>query len=177
MNWFKSSGPYIVIIISAFWITIFSIIDTILDKDWTNYILASLTLLLILSIILLVMSYLKTFNLPVNYEEFQKTLKGGLYHYKCPECKGYFAIKKSKKNNNKIVKMNCPDCGKIGFIIPRSEKFVEEEIPEKKSIGLNYRCLQCGEGITIWAEGSDLHPKIKVFTCPFCGSDKNLKQI
>ena len=39
------------------------------------------------------------------------------------------AIKKSKSNNKKTVKMTCPDCGVIGVISP-NPAFIEEEIPE-----------------------------------------------
>lgn len=108
-------------------------------------------------------------------EEFEKTLKGGLYHFKCPSCNGIFAVKKSKKNNKKTVKMTCPDCGMIGFIPSHPEK-IEEEIPEKKSLKANFKCISCGESITIWAEGTELHKKINVYTCPFCGIKKPLKR-
>jgi predicted RNA-binding Zn-ribbon protein involved in translation (DUF1610 family) len=110
-------------------------------------------------------------------EEFEKTLHGGLFHFKCPVCYGYFAVKKSKQNNNKLVRMNCPDCGTIGVIPPQSATVVEEEIPEKKSIGINFRCGSCGEGITVWAEGAELHSDLNVYSCPFCGTDQTMERV
>ena len=67
--------------------------------------------------------------------------------------------------------MTCPDCGAIG-VIPPNPIFVEEEIPEKKSLKVNFRCGVCGEGVTIWAEGTDLYKETQVYTCPFCGGRK-----
>ena len=51
------------------------------------------------------------------------------------------------------------------------------EIPEKKSIGINFKCTSCGEGLTIWAEGADLKPGLCLFSCPFCDTEKPLKKI
>ena len=82
-----------------------------------------------------------------------------------------------KMSNKQIVKMNCPDCGIIGVIPAYSTTILEEEIPEKKSIGINFRCLCCGEGITVWSEGAQLHENINVYTCPFCGVEQELKRI
>ena len=106
-------------------------------------------------------------------EEFEKRLEGGLYHFKCPTCKGIFAIKKSKGNNKKPTKMTCPDCGAIG-VISSSPCQIEEVIPEKKSVKANFKCNICGEGITIWAEGTDLYKNVNVYSCPFCGEKKPL---
>ena len=110
-----------------------------------------------------------------NLEEFEKSLRGGLFHFKCPTCKGIFALKKSKSNDEKPIKMTCPDCGAIGIITPKP-KSCEEEIPEKKSIKANFKCATCGEGITVWAEGSDLYNDLCVFSCPFCGKNERLKR-
>jgi len=109
-------------------------------------------------------------------KEFEKSLKGPLFHFKCPKCKGFFAIKKSKSDNKKTIKMTCPDCGIIG-VIPPNPSIVEEEVPEKKSINANFRCNICGEGLTIWAEGTEILDDIKVFTCPFCGKINTMNRI
>ncbi len=127
----------------------------------------------------LILIYIKqnyTKKLIGNIEEFKKTLKGGLNHFKCPNCKGIFAIKRSKNNNKKPIKMTCPDCGILG-IIPSNPLCIEEEIPEKKSLKTNFKCLICGEEITIWAEGTDLYNNTQVFSCPFCGTKKPLKKL
>jgi predicted RNA-binding Zn-ribbon protein involved in translation (DUF1610 family) len=109
-------------------------------------------------------------------EEFEKTLEGGLYHFKCPTCNGYFAIKKSKGDNKQYVKMTCPDCGAIG-VIPPNPATIEEVVPEKKSIKANFKCEVCNEALTVWAEGTDLYKKLQVYTCPYCGKIETMKKV
>lgn len=109
-------------------------------------------------------------------EEFKKSLTGPLFHFKCPICNGIFAIKKSKGDNKKSIKMTCPDCGRIG-VIPPNPVLIEEGIPEKKSLKVNFRCNNCGEGITIWAEGTDLFDNIQVFSCSFCGKTNTMNRL
>ena len=177
MNWIKNKGPFVIIIVLVFWLLFFSLWDVMSDKGWINVILASYLLLLILTVVLIILRSIKTFDATGTLEEFEKTLEGGLFHFKCPVCNGFFAVKKSKHNDEKIVRMNCPDCGTLGFIPPHSTMIMEEEIPEKKSVGINFRCLKCEEGITVWAEGSELHPDLNVHTCPFCGAEQTMKRI
>ncbi len=107
--------------------------------------------------------------------EFEKTLGGKLYHFKCPNCCGIFAIKKSRHNDKKPFRMTCPDCGTVG-LISSSPMYVEEEIPEKKSVNVNLKCDKCGEGVTIWAEGADLNSDVHVYSCPYCGVDEALSK-
>lgn len=176
MRWIKNSGPMIVFALLAFWLMIFSIYDIILAKGWGTVILASYVILIIL---ILTVIYLRTQKEKVTLdvvEEFEKTLKGGLYHFKCPTCSGIFAIKKSKSNDEKTFKMTCPDCGASGYV-PKNPSFVKEEIPEKKSVQANFKCNSCGESLTIWAEGADLYKNMHVYTCPFCGKDSSMKKV
>ena len=135
--------------------------------------ISSYIVLFLILVILLIFFYRTKFTPALSIEEFEKTLKGGLFHFKCQICGGIFAIKKSRANNKKKVKMNCPDCGAMG-IIPENPLCIEEDIPEKKSTKAVFRCKICGEGVTIWAEGSDLYSNTQVFTCPFCGVEKPL---
>ena len=88
--------------------------------------------------------------------------------FKCPSCCGIFAIKKTRGNDKKTFNMTCPDCGIIGHI-PAEPQVIEEEIPEKKSECINFKCKSCGEGVTIWAEGRELYQELDVLSCPFCG--------
>jgi len=173
VEWFKKNSLFILLAILGFWVFVFTIYDLLFDKDWEIYLIASyLMLFLLFFIFFFFMYYKKTVTEP-SIDEFEKTLKGGLYHFKCPVCGGIFAIKKSRGNNKKRVKMNCPDCGAIG-IIPENPVCIEQEIPEKKSIKKNFRCTNCGEGITVWAEGKELYKDVNVYTCPFCGIKKPL---
>jgi len=173
MNWFKGPGPFIILVIMAIFGFIFTFYDIIFEKEWMIIVLSFFGLILVLTIIFIILKYRKKPNTIVTIEEFEKRLEGGLYHFKCPTCKGIFAIKKSKGNNKKPTKMTCPDCGAIG-VISSSPCQIEEVIPEKKSVKANFKCNICGEGITIWAEGTDLYKNVNVYSCPFCGEKKPL---
>lgn len=175
INWIKSSGPFVILLLLGFFSFIFTVYDIIFKKEWMIIILVFLTILLVLTIVLIILGFGKKFSSKINIEEFEKSLKGGLYHYKCQTCNGIFAIKKSKSNNKKPIRMTCPDCGVTG-IIPPIPTFIEEDIPEKKSVKANFRCNNCGEGITIWAEGTDLYQTLNVYSCPFCGNIIPLKR-
>lgn len=175
MRFMKSSWPFIIIIILGLCVLIYSLYDIIYDKEWMIRTFAAYALIFVIIIVLIVYRLQKKEATIVSVEEFEKTLKGGLYHFKCPTCSGIFAIKKSKSNNKKFVKMTCPDCGVIGVISPHPAQ-IEEEIPEKKSIKANFKCHVCGEGITVWAEGTDLYSDMHVYSCPFCGDKEPLKR-
>jgi len=175
MSWIKSTGPFILLILLAFFALIFSFFDVIYEKDWMIIILSFFGIILAFTILTIFIKYKKDSVSNITVEEFEKRLKGGLYHFKCPACQGIFAIKKSKSNNKKTMKMTCPDCGTIGFISSAPIQ-IEAEIPEKKSIKANFRCNLCGEGITIWAEGTDLFKNVCIYSCPFCGEKTPLKR-
>ncbi len=175
MNYIKTNGPLILLGLLSFWVFLFTLYDIFFDKDWKTILLILYGLIIILALFLIYIRTNNTKKLYSSIEEFEKTLKGGLYHFKCPSCKGIFAIKRSKSNDKKPVKMTCPDCGMIGFI-PSYPTCVEEEIPEKKSVKANFRCQTCGEGITVWAEGTDIYGGMQVYSCPFCGIKKPLKK-
>jgi len=174
MKWSEGPGVFNLMILLGFWLLFFSIFGVIFNKDWVLPILALFGLLFILTIIVILKS--KKPSVDETTEEFEKTLEGGLYHFKCPNCNGIFAIKKSKHNNKKYFKMTCPDCGKVATVSPLAT-CVEEEIPEKKSVNVNFRCANCGEGVTVWAEGTDLYPDVCVYSCPYCGIEKTLNKI
>ena len=175
MNWIKSSGPFYILILLGFFGFIFAFYDVIFEKEWMIIILSFFAVLIVLAIIFIILRYKKKFKSTTTIEDFEKRLEGGLYHFKCPTCKGIFAIKKSKSNNKKPVKMSCPDCGETGVIPPYPAQ-IEEEIPEKKSEKANFRCNVCGEGITVWAEGTNLQNVVDVYSCPFCGNKNPLKR-
>jgi predicted RNA-binding Zn-ribbon protein involved in translation (DUF1610 family) len=171
----KGTGPFILLAVIGFWLLFFSIWDVVFDNGW----MIAIVLLYVIFIIILLalMRSRRKRDKPTadSIEEFEKTLKGGLYHFKCPGCNGIFAIKKSKKNNKRYVLMTCPDCGMVGTVSP-SPTSIEAEIPEKKSIKANFKCGACGEGITVWAEGTELYQNMKVYSCPFCGDKQPLRR-
>jgi predicted RNA-binding Zn-ribbon protein involved in translation (DUF1610 family) len=164
------------ILILGFWVLFFSVYDIATGRNWMLIILILYAVLIILLVTLILYLWNKRPSIPYTVEEFEKRLTGGLYHFKCPGCDGIFAIKKSRGNNKKAIRMTCPDCGVVG-IVPSKPMSVEEEIPEKKSAKANFRCQVCGEGVTVWAEGTELYKKIYVYTCPFCGEEEPLKRL
>ena len=106
---------------------------------------------------------------------FERTLHGGLYHFKCPKCNGMFALKESRKNDLRNLKLTCPDCGAIGRISSNPPRTIEK-IPTQKSPRVAFFCHQCGERLNIWAEGSSLVKDICVYSCPYCGSNEPMKR-
>jgi len=177
MRFLENPGLYALMMLLGFWVMFFSIWDIIFNKGWVYSIIAAYVILLFLVFLLVYMrSKLPIVTTEDAFEEFEKTLKGGLYHFKCPTCNGIFAIKRSRSNDKKPVKMTCPDCGELG-ILPEAAVCIEEEIPEKKSAGVNFKCELCGEGVTVWAEGTEIHPDICLYSCPFCGEQKPMQQI
>ena len=161
------------ILIFGLAVLIFSINDIIFDMGMMILVIAAYGILIALTIFL----KLRKGKIVINtVEDFEKKLKGGLFHFKCPTCEGIFAIKKSKRNDEKPIKMTCPDCGAIGMV-PANPISIFEEIPEKKSLKANFKCTSCSEGITVWAEGTDLYKNINVFSCPFCGQDQTMDRV
>lgn len=157
-------------------IFILSIYDILTKAEWWYFLLPGYIILFLIVFLSLFYYTKKRITSSLSIEEFEKKLKGGLFHFKCQICSGIFAIKKSRENNQKIVKMKCPDCGSIGKI-PKNPISINENIPEKKSNKAVFRCKTCGEGITIWAEGSDLYNEPQVLNCPFCGVKKPLNRV
>ena len=155
MRWIETKGPYILLGILFLWIFVFAIYNSYFDKGWQLILIGTFLILSILTILVTVIKTTKKPKTQANVKEFEKSLKGGLFHFKCPTCKGIFALKKSKSNDEKPVKITCPDCGIVGIISPKPKSCIEE-IPEKKSVKASFKCASCGEGITIWAEGSIL---------------------
>ena len=177
MNFTKSYAPIIILIIIGIGVLVFSIIDILLNTKLIVVTLFSYTVLIVLLVIFFIRRRKQKEFITVDaVEEFEKTLKGGLHHFKCPTCSGIFAVKKSMGDNNIYVKMTCPDCGAIGYLSPNPAE-IEEEIPEKKSLKANFKCVLCGEGLTVWAEGTDLHEKVGVYACPFCGEYDTMNRI
>ena len=113
------------------------------------------------------------------YEEeiqsFHQTLSGRLFHFKCPSCQGIFAVKESMYNDHGATIITCPDCGDLGRIHASPPRTLAL-IPQKKSRNVLFKCGHCGERLWVWAEGADLYPNLHVFSCPYCGRDKKLKQ-
>lgn len=176
MSWFETKITFNISLTIGFILLVLTILDAALWNSLHLMILGLYSIIIIFLLIIILRVIFERSRIVYSVEEFEKTLKGGLYHFKCPVCGGFFAIKKSKSNNKKDVKITCPDCGTPG-IIPSNPMVIEEKIPEKKSVKANFKCIRCGERITIWAEGTDLFKNITVYTCPFCGIEKPMKKI
>jgi len=175
MRWIDTKQPFNLLFLLGIFLFIVIIFDILLGYEWMIILLALFIILIVLTVLLIIRNYQKQFTETYSIEEFEKRLKGGLYHYKCQVCDGIFAVKKSKGNNKKIIKMTCPDCGAIGYVPSKPDK-IKAEVPEKKSIKANFKCDNCGEVLTIWAEGTDLYKNVSVYCCPFCGTQRTLNR-
>lgn len=174
MKIFENKLFFILIILLAFFIFVFSLWSIVYEDQWLQGIMALYGILII--ILLVIVFYIlnkKPFHLKKAVKEFEKTLEGKLHHFKCPACNGIFAIKKSKHDNKKSFTLTCPDCGNVGTI-PPTPKLVEEEIPDNKSAKTRFTCNKCGEFISIWAEGVDLFNNVQIYSCPYCGQKKSM---
>ena len=169
-----SKLPFVAIVLLACVVLFFSLWSIIYENQWLQSILALYGILIILSVVLVSLSSKKK---PTEFnhvaKEFKKTLGGKLYHFKCPSCNGIFAIKKSKRDNKKPFTLTCPDCGNVGTI-PPSPKIVEEKIPKQKSVKTRFECKNCGEFVSIWAEGTELFHEMKIHSCPYCGKKQSM---
>ena len=166
--------PFLAITIFAFMVFVFSMWDILYNEHWLERIIALYAILIILTVLFLVSNEKKKPAVKKTVDEFEKTLKGRLQHFKCPQCGGIFAIKKSKHNNKKSFSLTCPDCGRTGMV-PSKPQQISEEIPEKKSVHKNFRCQHCGEWIMVWAEGVDIVQNVQVHSCPYCGTQQELR--
>jgi len=168
---------YTIMIILSFIVFLITLWDVIDEKQWLAGVSISYAILLILTIVLLVTrKKTKPIESKDIVEEFEKTLEGKLYHFKCPNCDGIFAIKKSKHNNKKPFTLTCPDCGTVGKI-SSSPPVIVEEISGQKSENIKFKCKNCGERVSIWAEGTDLFQNIQIYSCPYCGEKQPMKNI
>jgi predicted RNA-binding Zn-ribbon protein involved in translation (DUF1610 family) len=172
----KWKWPFLFLIISSFMVFIFSLWDIIFKKQLLLIVVfLYLTLFAIVFILMILHSRISSDN-EDNFEVFEKSLKGGLYHFKCPRCSGFFAVKESRYINKKSVVLTCPDCGSLGRI-PSISPIIIQDIPRKKSGNVIFECLMCGENLKIWAEGTSIYPKLKIYSCPYCGNKKPLQRI
>jgi len=167
----KHTLPFIALILFACVVLLLSFWDIIYDEQWLERVIALYGILFVLAILFLISL---THKKPSTVEEFEKSLKGALHHFKCPSCGGVFAIKKSKHDNKQAFTLTCPDCGAVGLIPPKPS-LVVGEIPEKKSVNKNFTCGTCGEWIMVWAEGTTLASDLHVYSCPYCGTKHDMR--
>ena len=174
MKIFENKLFFLFLILIAILLFIISLWSIVYEDQWLQGIMALYgILILILLVIVFYILNKKPVRIKKAVKEFEKTLEGKLYHFKCPTCNGIFAIKKSRQENKKSFTLTCPDCGNVGTILP-IPRLIEEEIPENKSAKTKFTCNKCGEFITIWAEGVDLHNNLQIFSCPYCGQKKSM---
>lgn len=153
---------------------IFILYDIVLLQERFTYLLFASIVLLLISVSLFVYMYKAARKQMNSVILFEKTLQGGLYHYKCSLCNGVFAVKESRKNDIHTVILTCPNCGAIGRISNHPPRIIEP-IPKEKSARLSFICEKCGERLNIWAEGKPLFKKVCIFSCPYCGSQTPMK--
>ncbi len=169
---------YIGILLLGCILFILSIYDIVADHGLMQEILVVYGILICLVLLMIFRIQWKKMQKPIDdvVKEFEKTLKGKLQHFQCPQCHGIFAVKKSRQNNKKPFTLTCPDCGHVGRI-PSKPLVISASIPEKKSVGVHFRCSNCGEAVSLWAEGTNLHDNIQVYSCPYCGKQQTMHHV
>ena len=178
MNWIRRRGPFLFILIVGVVALGFTLWDLLYEQGWQQQLVAGYIILILLTLVVFIVQSEKTAlsGISNSVREFEKTLEGRLSHFQCPQCHGIFALKKSKENNQNPVKLMCPDCGAIG-VIPATPQLTQAAIPEQKSRHAVFECTQCGETLTLWAEGVELYTGIRVFTCPYCGVEQSMSRL
>jgi len=162
--------------ITSILLLLFSVYDIFfLQERFRYWLLGSIGLVIISILLFLFMNYSSRKQMdPVVL--FEKTLHGGLYHFQCSRCKGMFALKESRKNDIQELTLTCPDCGAVGRISSHPPTIVDR-IPSEKSPRVSFICTKCGERLNVWAEGKPLSDHISIFSCPYCGTKKPMKQL
>jgi hypothetical protein len=118
--------PFIVIIFVAFIVLLLSIWDIISNEQLLERIIALYGILIILTLLFLSSKETKKPVVIKNVDEFEKSYKGKLHHFKCSSCGGIFAIKKSKYDNKKSFIVTCPDCSTMGTISLKAPEIIEK---------------------------------------------------
>jgi transcription elongation factor Elf1 len=160
---------FIILTIVSIIVFIISFYDILYEKGLMIGIFAIYIILLIVSIVVLVLQ--KTPEEPyyhtLNNIEIKKTQEN-IHHFKCPECKEIFAIKKTTSNTTKPFTLTCPSCGIIGRISPSAD-IVIDIIPEKNSDEIVFTCHDCKKQFSVWTKTTDITDTFKVYSCPYCG--------
>ena len=170
----RRTVPFLAIIFFAFLVFVFSLWDIIYHEQWLERIIALYGILVLLTFLFLVSREKKKPAVQKTVGSLEKSLEGKLQHFKCPSCGGVFAIKKSNQNNKQPFLLTCPDCGMTGSI-PSHPSQIQLDVPEKKSVHKVFQCQNCGETVTVWAEGVDMtQDPVQVYSCPYCGVKQDL---
>jgi len=177
MSSIKSKIPLIVLIILLIIVIFFTSIDIIYEKQifdlldfiiMRQFLLRTLTLyvILIIFVIVLLFSQRTKKSKEISYIEkiFKKMLGNKLQHFKCPNCNEFFTVKNLKGNEGRSFVITCPCCGEIGRIKLK---------PKSKEI--KFKCVNCGEQVSIWAEKTKSPHDIVVYSCPYCGERQSMK--
>lgn len=109
--------------------------------------------------------------------QFQKALRGGLYHFCCCRCGGMFAVKRSRYNDRRSFFLSCPVCGRQGRTIVGNAFFSVDSIPVDKSAPFRFACKSCGEYVSLWVEGSVPSKQNELLSCPYCGEFDSMMSI
>ena len=69
-----------------------------------------------------------------------------------------------------LFPVECLGCGK-------EKVWLCEDCLASIPININFKCSNCGEGVIVWAEGTELYHDVNVYSCPYCGIEKTLNRI
>jgi len=143
------------------------LLDFIIERQLLLRTLVLYGILIIFVVVLIFSQMTKKSEVVLYYEKiFKKLLGNKLQHFKCPKCNEFFTVKKLKGNNGKSFVITCPCCGEIGMIPPKP-----------KSAEIKFKCVNCGEQVSLWAEETKSYQDLKVSSCPYCGEKQSMKSI
>lgn len=159
---------YVLLLIVSIVVFIISIYDILYEQGLLLGVFSIYTVLLVVSIVFLIIQKTpdETSYCTLNNTAMKKTQEK-IHHFKCPECKEIFAIKKPT-DTTKPFTLTCPSCGIIGRITP-SPDIIIDIIPEKNSDEIQFTCHDCKQQFSIYTKTTDINDTFKVYSCPYCG--------
>ena len=99
----------------------------------------------------------------------------GPHNFRCPFCSNIFALELTHLQKQHETRMDCPFCANT-IRIPARPKLAPGEPISMASISAAeqavFVCSNCGEVMRYSAPGQRPEDRIRVHTCPHCGSDR-----
>lgn len=99
----------------------------------------------------------------------------GPHNFRCPFCSNVFALELTHLQKRHETRMDCPFCANT-IRIPSRPKLAPGNPIEMGAISAAeqavFVCANCGEVLRYSAPGQRAEDRVRVHTCPHCGSDR-----
>lgn len=99
----------------------------------------------------------------------------GPHNFRCPFCSNVFALELTHLQKRHETRMDCPFCANT-IRIPSRPKLAAGNPVEMNSVSAAeqavFVCGNCGEVLRYSAPGQRPEDRLRVHTCPHCGSDR-----